>query len=66
MIFLKYSTRCCDAVCVLCQEERHLQSCSSPNFNIDDMTMVMMIIRMAVVMITPAYGDSANWKGGAG
>jgi hypothetical protein len=30
------------------------------------MTMVMMIIRMAVVMITPAYGDSANWKGGAG
>lgn len=47
----------------MCQEVRHLQSHSSPNCNIDDMTMVMVIMRMVVVMITPAYGDGANLKG---
>ena len=63
MIFWKYCTRCCGAVCVLCQEVRHLQSCSSPNCNIDVMTMVMVIMRMVLLMITPAYGESANLKG---
>jgi hypothetical protein len=52
------SMRWCGVVCVLCQEVRHLQSCSSANCNIDDMKVI--IIRMVVVMITPTYGDSAN------
>jgi hypothetical protein len=44
---------------------QHFQSCSSPNSGIDDTTIVMVIMRMVVVMVTPACVDSANLKGDA-